>query len=58
MGLQGKTGRTDKSLDTGEGFEFSNLIDAEDFAAQLIWEQDRLTFTMPRFRAQTIVEDL
>lgn len=44
--------------DTGEGFEFSNLIDADNFAGQLIWEQDRLTFTMPRFRAQTIVEDL
>ena len=27
--------------DIGEGFEFSNLIDAEDFAAQLIWEQDQ-----------------
>lgn len=27
--------------DTGEGFEFSNLIEAQDFAAQLVWEQDQ-----------------
>ena len=26
--------------DTGEGFDFSNLIEAQDFAAQLVWEQD------------------
>ena len=27
--------------DTGEGFDFSNLIEAQDFAAQLVWEQDQ-----------------